>query len=111
MLAALPLVRSLNFKTVQLEQDEEYAAAGASLGSAAEAFGQDIVLKVRVPGELVPSFFPGGAGLLEHCRNWAVAHLQASAAPAYCFCPPHRMQPPCCQQELGRCPAGGPVAG
>jgi alanine dehydrogenase len=33
-------------------QDEEYAAAGATVvGAAKEAFGQDIVLKIRPPGE------------------------------------------------------------
>ncbi len=30
--------------------DEAYAAAGASIGSAADAFGADMVLKVRAPG-------------------------------------------------------------
>lgn len=32
-------------------QDEDYVAAGATLGSAEEAFGQDVVLKIRAPGE------------------------------------------------------------
>lgn len=33
-----------------LLQDEAYAAAGATLGSAEEALGQDVVLKIREPG-------------------------------------------------------------
>ena len=36
--------------TLLPEQDGDYAAAGASLGSPAEAFGQDVVLKIRQPG-------------------------------------------------------------
>lgn len=32
-------------------QDEEYTAAGATIGSTKDAFGQDIVLKIRPPGE------------------------------------------------------------
>lgn len=32
-------------------QDEEYVTAGAKIGTVADAFGQDIVLKIRPPGE------------------------------------------------------------
>lgn len=32
-------------------QDEEYEAAGATLSSTQDAFGQDIVLKIRAPGQ------------------------------------------------------------
>ncbi|KAI7844259.1 hypothetical protein COHA_002057 [Chlorella ohadii] len=44
------------------EQDGDYVAAGASLGSAAEAFGQDVVLKIRQPdvASEVPLLKPGG---------------------------------------------------
>ena len=44
-------------------QDEEYSAAGAKLVGAKEAFGSDIVLKVRPPkiGDET-SLFKSGAG-------------------------------------------------
>ena len=36
---------------LRLLQDEEYKAAGATIGSTSDAFGQDIVLKIRPPSE------------------------------------------------------------
>ena len=39
------------FPPPALAQDEEYKAAGATIGSTSDAFGQDIVLKIRPPSE------------------------------------------------------------
>lgn len=54
-----------------LEQDGDYVAAGASLGSAAEAFGQDVVLKIRQPGG---------------CAVWG-EELAGGHAICKCYCP------------------------
>ncbi|MFL6719650.1 MAG: Re/Si-specific NAD(P)(+) transhydrogenase subunit alpha, partial [Burkholderiaceae bacterium] len=49
--------------------DDAYAAAGAQIGTAAEAFGADMVLKVRAPNpEELPMMRPGAVliGMLNH---------------------------------------------
>ncbi len=66
--------------------DADYTAAGATLGSAAEALGSDIVLKVRAPdpGELAQ--IKRGAmliGLLDPYDAAGVAAIVASGADAY----------------------------
>ena len=73
-------------------QDEEYAAAGAALGSREEAFGQDVVLKIHAPGGMQLTGTAQEALLCE-CR----------ALPA---CTPRRPPCPCCR--LGR--RGGAAA-
>ena len=57
--AGVAALRKAGFQSVVVEggagalanfTDHEYVEAGATLGSATDAFGQDIVLKIRPPG-------------------------------------------------------------
>lgn len=58
---ALTHEHSIDIEIEFLLQDEEYQAAGASIVSDKDAFGADIVLKVRPPkvGEETDKFSPG----------------------------------------------------
>jgi NAD(P) transhydrogenase subunit alpha len=46
------------------QTDEAYTAAGATIGSAADALGAELVLKVRAPGEQELAAMPRGATLV-----------------------------------------------
>ena len=46
------------------QTDEAYTAAGAAIGSAADALGAELVLKVRAPGEQELAAMPRGATLV-----------------------------------------------
>ncbi len=46
------------------QTDEAYSAAGAAIGSAADALGAELVLKVRAPGEQELAAMPRGATLV-----------------------------------------------
>ena len=70
--------------------DEAYAAAGATIGTAAEAFGADIVLKVRAPSADERALMKADAVLIgmlnpfdgENIAAMAAARLQAFALEA-----------------------------
>lgn len=50
-------------------QDEEYIKAGATIGSTTDAFGQDIVLKVRPPSlDKEVGLFKEGANLISYIQ-------------------------------------------
>ncbi len=59
--------------------DELYAAAGARLGTAAEAFGADIVLKVRAPGAAELGGLKRGAMIVGLLNPFDAEALQALA--------------------------------
>ncbi len=66
--------------------DEAYVAAGAALGSAAEAYGSQMVLKVRAPnaGELA-QMKPGTAivGMLDRFDTDNIAHMAQAGLTAF----------------------------
>ena len=62
--------------------DEAYTAAGATIGSAAEALGADMVLKVRTPVEQELTLMRRGTvlvGMLEPFNNDGIAAMNAAA--------------------------------
>ena len=66
--------------------DEAYTAAGATLGSAAEALGADMVLKVRLPtAEELPQMKRGAAlvGMLEPFNNDGIAAMNGAGLAAF----------------------------
>ena len=66
--------------------DESYTAAGASLGSASEALGADIVLKVRLPQlEELAKMKRGTVliGMLEPFNNEGIAAMNAAGLTAF----------------------------
>ncbi|KQQ87189.1 Re/Si-specific NAD(P)(+) transhydrogenase subunit alpha [Massilia sp. Leaf139] len=60
--------------------DEAYAAAGATLGSADEAFGADMVLKVRAPNEAERGRMRPGAVVVGMLNPFDSANIAAMAA-------------------------------
>ena len=60
--------------------DEAYAAAGATIGSAAEALGADMVLKVRAPDAEERSLMKSGAVLVGMLNPFDVENIAAMAA-------------------------------
>ena len=60
--------------------DEAYAAAGASIGSAADAFGSDMVLKVRAPGADERAMMKPGTVLVGMLNPFDSENLAAMAA-------------------------------
>ena len=60
--------------------DEAYAAAGASIGSAADAFGADMVLKVRAPGADERAMMKPGTVLVGMLNPFDSENLAAMAA-------------------------------
>jgi NAD(P) transhydrogenase subunit alpha len=66
--------------------DEAYAAAGAALGSAADALGADMVLKVRLPQTAELAAIKRGAaliGLLEPFNNEGIAAMNGAGLTAF----------------------------
>jgi H+-translocating NAD(P) transhydrogenase subunit alpha len=60
--------------------DEAYAAAGATIGSAAEALGAEIVLKVRAPSAEERSLMKPGSVLIGMLNPFDVENIAAMAA-------------------------------
>jgi len=60
--------------------DEAYAAAGATIGSAAEALGADMVLKVRAPNAEERALMKPGAVLIGMLNPFDVENIAAMAA-------------------------------
>jgi NAD(P) transhydrogenase subunit alpha len=60
--------------------DAAYAAAGATIGTAAEAFGADLVLKVRAPGDDERALMKPGAVLVGMLNPFDADNLKAMAA-------------------------------
>jgi len=60
--------------------DEAYAAAGATIGSAAEALGADMVLKVRAPNAEERSLMQAGAVLVGMLNPFDAENIAAMAA-------------------------------
>jgi len=66
--------------------DEAYTAAGATLGSAADVLGADMVLKVRLPMEQELAMMKRGGvlvGMLEPFNNDGIAALNAAGLTAF----------------------------
>ncbi|HEY0490653.1 MAG TPA: Re/Si-specific NAD(P)(+) transhydrogenase subunit alpha [Telluria sp.] len=66
--------------------DEAYAAAGATIGSAADAFGCDVVLKVRAPDAAERALMKQGAvliGMLNPFDSENIAAMAASGLSAF----------------------------
>jgi len=66
--------------------DEAYAAAGATIGSSAEALGADMVLKVRLPDSAELSAMKKGTvlvGMLEPFNNDGIAAMNAAGLTAF----------------------------
>ncbi len=66
--------------------DEAFAAAGATVGSAADALGADLVLKVRTPLEQEFALMKRGAvlvGMLEPFNNEGIAAMNAAGLTAF----------------------------
>jgi NAD(P) transhydrogenase subunit alpha len=59
--------------------DDAYVAAGARIGSAEEAFGADLVLKVRAPDALERSLMTPGAALVGMLNPFDTATIAAMA--------------------------------
>ena len=59
--------------------DDAYAAAGATIGSAADAFGADLVLKVRAPDEGERSLMRSGAVLVGMLNPFDAENTEAMA--------------------------------
>ncbi|KAL4423593.1 hypothetical protein ABPG77_004633 [Micractinium sp. CCAP 211/92] len=89
--AGVAALRKAGFKSVVVESgagklasfsDEEYVAAGATIGSTSDAFGQDIVLKVRAPDadNEVGLFKEGGrlVSILQPAQNKALVDALAA---------------------------------
>jgi NAD(P) transhydrogenase subunit alpha len=60
--------------------DEAYVAAGATIGSAADAFGADVVLKVRAPIDAERALMKGGAVLIGMLNPFDAPNIAAMAA-------------------------------
>jgi len=60
--------------------DEAYAAAGAEVAPAAEAFGAELVLKVRAPLPEERAMMPSGTRLVGMLNPFDAANLEAMAA-------------------------------
>ncbi len=68
------------------QTDEAYVAAGAAIGTVADAFGADLVLKVRLPTEAeLPQFKPGTVlvGMLEPFNAAGIAAMNAAGLTAF----------------------------
>ncbi len=68
------------------QTDEAYRAAGARIGSAADAFGAELVIKVRLPTESeLPQMKPGTVlvGMLEPFHAAGIGAMNAAALTAF----------------------------
>lgn len=68
------------------QTNEAYLAAGATIGSAADAFGADMVLKVRLPTDEELALMKKGAvlvGMLEPFNSAGIATLNAAGLTAF----------------------------
>ena len=60
--------------------DEAYVAAGAKIGTAADAFGAELILKVRAPSEQERSMIQSGAVLVGMLNPFDAENIAAMAA-------------------------------
>ena len=60
--------------------DEAYVAAGATIGTAADAFGAELVLKVRAPSEQERSLMKAGTVLVGMLNPFDADNIAAMAA-------------------------------
>jgi NAD/NADP transhydrogenase alpha subunit len=113
------------FKTVVVESgagaaasfsDADYVAAGATIGSTAEAFKQDVVLKVRPPDEkneaglfkessrLISFLYPAqNKQIVDALQKKKLTVLGRFLAPAVVFAPPYCLCMHVCRDSRAPC--------